>query len=210
MASNNEERSNNNQTIKKRKNTTEKCKKISKTEIQKLERNRINNKWLEVMQEKYSNLDNEWAFAGINDRFNDPYPYIDTLIEAEKIVEWAARNIHHPNLLLREWSEAVLLQICKLDEALQFDTLSWNEARKIAQTNTYNINVTAPLKCAWPRGAIFIVLLEHNRANKHNSFGCDVSNTMMFYSRPYVNYSILKSYTPPKINTCTRTLNVDK
>lgn len=118
---------------------------------------------------------------------------IDHLLTPDDMVNWAFCNRENiDNMLLLEWSEAVILQLCDLEKPLNFENMTWSQAKNIYLDNLWNIIIALPLRKASGTTRNLDYYMKKNHQYKIQTFG--MPSEQMFLTRPSINYNLLKSF----------------
>lgn len=172
--------------------TTITCSETQQSEVPSTSRRKITGKKLEIERQR---LEDE----AINTKYQKlcglgtAAPAINQLSTPDDMVSWAFRNRENTdNLLLLEWSEAVILQLCNLDERLTFRDMTWKTANSIYITNMWDIIIAIPLRTASGSTRNLDYYMKKNHRYKIVTFG--MSDKCMFLTRPSINYDVLKKY----------------
>lgn len=118
---------------------------------------------------------------------------VQTIPTIQDIIRRAFENKdNYDNVLLLEWSEAVILQLCDVTTPLNFRGMSWKEARKIYLPNIFSKTIAITLKnnSGLNFNLDYYLQKNHNWKVKH----LNMSDTDMFVTRPAINYTLLQHY----------------
>lgn len=129
------------------------------------------------------------AFGG-DDKLED----VQTIPTIQDIIRRAFENKdNYDNVLLLEWSEAVILQLCDVTTPLNFRRMSWKEARKIYLPNIFSKTIAITLKnnSGLNFNLDYYIQKNHNWKVKH----FNMPDSDMFVTRPTINYNLLQHYT---------------
>lgn len=99
---------------------------------------------------------------------------------------------NYDNVLLLEWSEAVILQLCDVTIPLNFRRMSWKEARKVYIPNIFSKTIAITLKnnSGMNFNLDYYLQKNHNWKVKH----LNMPDSDMFVTRPTINYNLLQHY----------------
>lgn len=100
---------------------------------------------------------------------------------------------NYENLLLLEWSEAVILQLCDVTAPLNFRGMSWKEARKVYIPNIFSKTIAITLKNNSGLNFTLDYYLQKNHNWKVKQL--NMPDTEMFVTRPTINYNLMQHYT---------------
>lgn len=118
---------------------------------------------------------------------------VQTIQTIQEIIRRAFENKdNYENIMLLEWSEAVILQLCDVTVPLVFRRMTWREARKVYIPNVFSKTIAITLKNNSGLNFNLDYYLQKNHNWKVQCFG--MPDTDMFVTRPRINYNLLQHY----------------
>lgn len=151
-------------------------------------RKQLTKKQIDKLLEEEDSLVNE-AYGG-DEKLED----VLTIQTIQDIIKRAFENKdNYDNVMLLEWSEAVILQLCDVTIPLVFRKMSWKEARKIYIPNIFSKTIAITLKnnSGLNHNLDYYLQKNHNWKVKH----LNMPDHDMFVTRPKINYNLLQHYT---------------
>ncbi|ATY70234.1 OrNV gp073-like protein [Tomelloso virus] len=144
-----------------------------------------------TMPKKNSRMDYNKYIKSITD---NPQLLDAAIIDcSDKMVETAFQNIKNQrNIELLEWSELVILQLCKLKKPTTFTTMIWKQIQQSVINEQWEIKIVHNIKKYVDKSKTLLEILEENHKFKIDMHKLNPLYT--FVTRPVINYPVLKQY----------------